>query len=88
MAVMTGIVSAWLTTCDPSISRRRNCWDSAVAEFFFSSLQKERIRIRIYKTRDLAKSDVFDYIEVFYNRIRRHNHLGGVSPKAFEMASV
>jgi hypothetical protein len=54
---------------------------------FFSSLKKERIRKRIYKTRDLAKADVFDYIESFYNRNRRHSHLGGVSPEAFECAS-
>jgi len=40
-----------------------------------------------YKTRDLARADVFDYIEVFYNRTRRHSHLGGVSPEAFERAS-
>ncbi|HCQ8411566.1 TPA: IS3 family transposase, partial [Klebsiella variicola subsp. variicola] len=48
---------------------------------------KERIRKRIYKTRDLARADIFDYIEVFYNRTRRHSHLGGVSPEAFEQAS-
>jgi putative transposase len=48
---------------------------------------KERIRKRIYKTRDLAKADVFDYIEVFYNRTRRHSLLGGVTPEAFERAS-
>ncbi|MCQ7061563.1 IS3 family transposase, partial [Citrobacter freundii] len=42
---------------------------------------------RIYKTRDLARADIFDYIEVFYNRARRHSHLGGVSPEAFEQAS-
>jgi putative transposase len=71
----------------PSMSRRGNCWDNAVAESFFSSLKKERIRKRIYKTRDLARADVFDYIEVFYNRTRRHSHLGGVSPEAFERAS-
>ncbi len=68
---------------EPSMSRRGNCWDNAVAESFFSSLKKERIRKRIYKTRDLARADVFDYIEVFYNRTRRHSHLGGVSPEAF-----
>jgi putative transposase len=73
---------------EPSMSRRGNCWDNAVAESFFSSLKKERIRKRIYKTRDLAKADVFDYIEVFYNRTRRHSHLGGVSPEAFESASA
>ncbi|WP_148674157.1 IS3 family transposase, partial [Klebsiella pneumoniae] len=42
---------------------------------------------RIYKNRDLARADVFDYIEVFYNRARRHSHPGGVSPEAFEQAS-
>jgi putative transposase len=72
----------------PSMSRRGNCWDNAVAESFFSSLKKERIRKRIYKTRDLARADIFDYIEVFYNRTRRHSHLGHVSPEAFERASM
>lgn len=71
----------------PSMSRRGNCWDNAVAESFFGSLKKERIRKRVYKTRELARADVFDYIEVFYNRQRRHDHLGGVSPEAFEAAS-
>jgi putative transposase len=73
---------------EPSMSRRGNCWDNAVAESFFSSLKKERIRKRIYKTRDLARADVFDYIEAFYNRTRRHSHLGGVSPEAFEKAAA
>lgn len=82
----------WLRFCqanklEPSMSRRGNCWDNAVAESFFSSLKKERIKKRIYKTRDLAKADVFDYIEMFYNQTRRHSHLGGVSPEAFEQAS-
>ncbi len=52
-----------------------------MAVSFFSSLKKERIRKRIYKTRDLARADIFDDIEVFYNRARRHSHLGGVSPE-------
>ena len=73
---------------EPSMSRRGNCQDNAVAESFFSSLKKERIRKRIYKTRDLARSDVFDYIEAFYNRTRRHTHQGGISPEAFERASA
>ena len=73
---------------EPSMSRRGNCWDNAVAESFFSSLKKERIKKRIYKTRELARADIFDYIEVFYNRNRRHSHLGGVSPEAFESASL
>ncbi|GLX82097.1 transposase [Thalassotalea eurytherma] len=71
----------------PSMSRRGNCWDNAVAESFFSSLKKERVKKRIYKTREMARADVFDYIEMFYNRIRRHTHLGGVSPEVFEAAS-
>ena len=83
---------AWQRFCkthnlQPSMSRRGNCWDNAVAESFFSSLKKERIKKRIYKTRDMARSDVFDYIEMFYNQTRRHSHLGGVSPEAFETAS-
>jgi len=73
---------------EPSMSRRGNCWDNAVAESFFSSLKKERIRKRIYKTRELARADVFDYIEVFYNRTRRHSYLGGISPEAFERAAA
>lgn len=82
----------WIRFCkahklDPSMSRRGNCWDNAVAESFFSSLKKERIRKQVYRTRDLAKADVFEYIEMFYNRSRRHSHLGGVSPEAFEIAS-
>ena len=82
----------WLRFCrehslSPSMSRRGNCWDNAVAESFFSSLKKERIKKRIYKTRDMAKADIFNYIEMFYNRTRRHSHLGGVSPEAFEAAS-
>jgi putative transposase len=68
----------------PSMSRRGNCYDNAVAESFFSSLKKERIRRRIYASRQEAKSDVFDYIEGFYNRTRRHSHLGLLSPLAFE----
>lgn len=83
----------WLRFCrshqlEPSMSRRGNCWDNAVAESFFGSLKKERIRKRVYKTRNLARADVFDYIEVFYNKSRRHSHLGGVSPDVFERASA
>ena len=55
-----------------------------MVESFFSSLKKERIKKRIYKTRNLAREDVFDYIEVFYNRVRRHSALGYVSPAKYE----
>ena len=49
------------------MSRRGNCHDNAVAESFFQLLKRERIRRKIYLTRDTARSDVFDYIEMFYN---------------------
>jgi len=83
----------WMRFCKehglvPSMSRRGNCYDNAVAESFFSSLKKERVRRRIYRSRDEARADLFDYIEVFYNRTRRHSHLGQVSPYDFEMASA
>lgn len=82
----------WVRFCrahklDASMSRRRNCWDNAVAKSFFSSLKKERIRKHVYRTRDLAKADIFEYLEMFYNRTRRHSHLGGVSPETFGIAS-
>jgi len=73
---------------EPSMSRRGNCYDNAVAESFFSSLKKERIKKRIYKNRELAIADIADYIETFYNPTRRHSHLGGVSPEAFESAAM
>lgn len=82
---------AWRRFCrsnhlEPSMSRKGNCWDNAVAESFFSSLKKERIKKQIYKNRALAIADVADYIESFYNRTRRHSHLGGLSPEQFEAA--
>jgi putative transposase len=70
-----------------SMSRRGNCWDNSVAESFFSNLKKERIRGKTYSSREEARQDVFDYIEVFYNRKRRHTYLGGVSPVEFEAAA-
>ena len=61
-------------TC--SMSRSGNCWDNAAVESFFSSLKTERIRGQVYRTRDQARADVFDYIERFYNPKRRHSTLG------------
>lgn len=80
---------AWRRFCrsnrlEPSMSRKGNCWDNAVAESFFSSLKKERVKKQIYKNRNLAMNDIRDYIDAFYNRTRRHSHLGGVSPEQFE----
>ena len=57
-----------------SMSRRGNCHDNAVAESFFQLLKRERIRRRIYTTREEARQDVFDYIEMFYNLKRRHGY--------------
>ena len=69
---------------EPSMSRRGNCWDNGVAESFFASLKKERIKKRIYNNRGQAIAEVSDYIDSFYNPVRRHRHVGGVSPETFE----
>lgn len=67
-----------------SMSRRGNCHDNAVAESFFSSLKLERVKKKIYATRDEARLDLVQYIEGYYNHRRRHGNNGGVSPKQFE----
>ncbi len=69
---------------EASMSRRGNCHDNAVAESFFSLLKTERIKKRIFKTRSEARSEIFDYIEFFYNPRRHHGNNGGLSPMAFE----
>ncbi|HEV2512248.1 IS3 family transposase, partial [Bosea sp. (in: a-proteobacteria)] len=69
-------------TC--SMSRSSNVWDNAAMESFFSSLKTERIRDKRYLTRDAARADVLDYIERFYNTIRRHSTIGYLSPVEFE----
>lgn len=69
---------------EASMSRRGNCYDNAVAESFFSSLKRERIRRRTYKTRQQARADVFDYIEFFYNPKRKHGNNDMLSPIEFE----
>ena len=66
------------------MSRSGNCWDNAAMESFFSSLKTERIRRKVYRSRDQARADVFDYIERFYNPTRRHSTLGYLSPIDFE----
>ncbi|WP_217619035.1 MULTISPECIES: integrase core domain-containing protein [Achromobacter] len=68
------------------MSRRGNCWDNAVAESFFSSLKKEHIKRHIYSDRDAARSSLAEYIDDFYNSVRRHSYLGEVSPNEFESA--
>jgi putative transposase len=67
-----------------SMSRSGNVWDNAAMESFFSSLKIERTARKIYRTRNEARADVFDYIERFYNAIRRHSTIGYLSPVEFE----
>ena len=67
-----------------SMSARGNCYDNAVVESFFGILKRERVNRVRYRTRNEARADVFDYIECFYNRKRRHGYLGNISPAAFE----
>ena len=67
-----------------SMSARGNCYDNAVVESFFGLLKRERVNHTRYLTRDEAQADIFDYIERFYNRKRRHGRLGNISPVAFE----
>lgn len=69
-------------TC--SMSRSGNVWDNAVMESFFSSLKTERVARKVYRTRDDARADVFDYVERFYNPTRRHSTIGYVSPMEFK----
>lgn len=69
---------------EASMSRRGNCHDNAVAESFFSLLKTERIKRKIYSTRNEARADVFDYIEFYYNPKRRHGNNDGLSPMEYE----
>ena len=70
-----------------SMSRTGDCWDNAVAESFFATLKRELDCNRRFTTRDQARNELFDYIEVFYNRQRRHSSLGYLSPGDFEAAA-
>jgi len=67
-----------------SMSRKGNCWDNAPMESFFATLKAELVYREQFKTRQEAKTKIFEYIEVFYNRQRRHSTLGNISPVDFE----
>ena len=69
---------------EASMSRRGNCYDNAVAESFFHLLKSERIRRKIYATRENARQDIFNYIELFYNPKRKHGKNGMLSPIDYE----
>jgi putative transposase len=76
------LLSAHGVTC--SMSRRGNCWDNAAMESFFSTLKTERTNRSQYSTRDEARADIFDYIERFYNPLRRHSTLDYLRPVNYE----
>ena len=67
-----------------SMSRKGDCWDNAPAESFFHSLKTEQVMFEDYKTREEARTDIFEYIEVFYNRSRLHSSIGYTNPVAYE----
>ena len=67
-----------------SMSRKGNCWDNAAVESFFGSLKEECVRSTIYSSHAEARSELFPYLEAYYNRIRRHSALGYVSPVVYE----
>jgi putative transposase len=70
------------------MSRRGNCWDNACVESFFGTLKRELVYQQHYTTREAATQDIFEYIEVFYNRKRRHSTLGYDSPAEYEARTV
>ena len=70
-----------------SMSRRANCWDNAPMESYFASLKKELTHGERFATREQAKASLFEYMEVFFNRVRRHSSLGSRSPAEYEMAA-
>lgn len=67
-----------------SMSRRGDCWDNACAETFFKTLRAELIRGKIYRSRKEARAEIFEYVEVFYNRKRLHSYLGYLTPTEYE----
>jgi len=71
-----------------SMGSRGDCYDNAVAESFFATLKKELIHRRSWPTKAELRTEVFDYVEVFYNRQRRHRHLGQLSPAQFEATNI
>lgn len=67
-----------------SMSRKGNCWDNAIAESFFHTIKTELIYTQRYATRVAAKQSVFQYIQVYYNRLRRHSSIDSIAPMVFE----
>jgi len=67
-----------------SMSRKGNCWDNAAMESFFGSLKEEWVGNQVYSSYEQAKQALFEYLEIYYNRQRRHSTLGYVSPLVYE----
>jgi putative transposase len=84
---------AWRRFChsnhlEPSMSRKGNCWDNAPSESFFATLKTELCGDRAFATRSEAQAEIFEYIEIFYNRLRLHSTLGYLAPVEFEEAQA
>ena len=71
-----------------SMSRKGNCWDNAVMESFFGSLKEECVETTVYSSHEQARQSLFEYLEVYYNRQRRHSTLGYVSPLMYEQMGL
>ncbi|RYZ87130.1 MAG: hypothetical protein EOP04_12400 [Proteobacteria bacterium] len=71
-----------------SMSRKGDCWDNAPMESFFHTLKTEHVYFEDFRTRSEAKSSIFEWIEVFYNRKRIHSFLGFVSPECYERVAM
>ena len=74
--------------CVCSMSRKGNCWDNAPVESFFATLKRELVHDRRFQTREQAKSEIFEFIEVWYNRQRRHSALNYLSPADYEKKMI
>jgi len=70
------------------MSRKGNCHANAVLESFFQLLKRERIEKKIYQTREKVRSDIFDYIEMFYNSKRKHSHAENMPPLVYEKLGI
>ena len=82
-----GVVGFWLLAANGiscSMSRQGNCYDNAPVESFFATLKKELLDGDPPRSREAVRAEIFEYIEVFYNRIRRHSRLGYLSPMEYE----
>lgn len=76
---------AWVA---PQHESQRNCSENAAVESYIGSLKNEKIRRHIFKTHEVARTEILDYIEVIYNWPRRHHHLDNISPTEYEQPMV